>query len=63
EQGLEKQHGRSPDRRAAAEPGEDLLAYKGLDLKKQKSADENSERKRQEFKGGRYTDSQDLTHC
>jgi hypothetical protein len=41
QQGLEKQHGGCPDRRAAAEPGQDLLADKRLNLKQQKCAGED----------------------
>ena len=44
-QGLEKQHGRCPDRRTAAKPRQYLLANERLNLKQQKCAGEDGERK------------------
>jgi hypothetical protein len=41
QQGLEKQHGGCPDRRAAAKPGQDLLADQRLNLKQQKCTSED----------------------
>jgi hypothetical protein len=48
---LEKQHGGSPDRGAAAKPRQDLLANKRLNLKQQKCAGKNGQRKWEETPG------------
>jgi hypothetical protein len=45
QEGLEKQHGRGPNGRTSAKPWQDLFADQGLNLKQQKSACKNRQRK------------------
>jgi hypothetical protein len=56
QEGLEKKHGRGPNRRTATKPRQDLFAEQGLNLKQQKSAGEYRQRKWQETpRIGRWT--------
>ena len=47
QQALKKQHSRGPNCRAATKPWQDLFAQQGLNLKQQKRASKNRQRKGQ----------------